>query len=54
VSLKVLNLGFTILILRFESSMLAFNSKPSRMISELRYNQIIITIRVPIEPYSLL
>jgi len=51
--LKVLNAGFTILTVRLERSILALSSKPSSTIMELKYNQIITTIRVPMEPYIL-
>lgn len=43
-----------ILMLRFDKSTLAFNSKPINKIKEFKYNQIISTINTLMEPYTLL
>ena len=48
--LNLLKFGLMIFTLLFVRSMLAFSSNPSNRIKEFRYNQIIITSKVPIEP----
>ena len=47
---KLLKLGFTTLMLRLAKSILAFNSKPIKIISEFKYNHSITMISVPMEP----